>query len=288
MTSNQLVQMALSAIIRCKEQVDLFELINILRGRLSKTVKQNGYNSIKTFGIGRLFSRHQWHYWIIQMIQQDIIFIDYDDNDYLKVLEKGHQVLKGEIEVTLKRMSDVNNIPTVSNDFYTITFNRVTYNIDLDIRDSINWRKYINDFNTIVYWNYLEERLVNVNDIIPQGIKERERVKVKFIELITKIYNLTNKGEVIIVPKKVDFDIYGNEVLPLSLSFDECLARLEQFIKTTGRYPQMKALADEVALRKWYREVGHGIISITSEQRETFNRFKSKYPNIKIKGASEI
>ena len=279
MTSNQLVQMALSAILRCKERVDFFELINILRGRNSKAVKENGYDSIKTFGVGKLYSRQQWHYWIIQMIQQDIFYIDYDDNDYLKVLEKGHQVLKGEIDITLKRMS---------NDSAAITRNGITYYIDSDIKDSINWRKYINIFNKIVYWNYIDERRINVNDIIPMGIQERERVKVKYIELITHIYKLACEGEVIIVPKKFDRDIYGNEVLPLSLPFEECLARLEQFINRTGRYPQMNALADEVALRKWYREVGHGIIPITLEQREAFNRFKSQYPNTNNKSANEM
>lgn len=279
MTSNQLVQMALSAILRCKERVDFFELINILRGRNSKAVKENGYDSIKTFGVGKLYSRQQWHYWIIQMIQQDIFYIDYDDNDYLKVLEKGHQVLKGEIDITLKRMS---------NDSAAITRNGITYCIDSDINDSINWRKYINVFNKIVYWNYIDERRINVNDIIPMGIQERERVKVKYIELITHIYKLACEGEVIIVPKKFDRDIYGNEVLPLSLPFEECLARLEQFINRTGRYPQMNALADEVALRKWYREVGHGIIPITLEQREAFNRFKSQYPNTNNKSANEV
>lgn len=279
MTSNQLVQMALSAILRCKERVDFFELINILRGRNSKAVKENGYDSIKTFGVGKLYSRQQWHYWIIQMIQQDIFYIDYDDNDYLKVLEKGHQVLKGEIDITLKRMS---------NDSAAITRNGITYYIDSDIKDSINWRKYINVFNKIVYWNYIDERRINVNDIIPMGIQERERVKVKYIELITHIYKLACEGEVIIVPKKFDRDIYGNEVLPLSLPFEECLARLEQFINRTGRYPQMNALADEVALRKWYREVGHGIIPITLEQREAFYRFKSQYPNTNNKSANEM
>ena len=279
MTSNQLVQMALSAILRCKERDDFFELINILRGRNSKAVKENGYDSIKTFGVGKLYSRQQWHYWIIQMIQQDIFYIDYDDNDYLKVLEKGHQVLKGEIDITLKRMS---------NDSAAITRNGITYYIDSDIKDSINWRKYINIFNKIVYWNYIDERRINVNDIIPMGIQERERVKVKYIELITHIYKLACEGEVIIVPKKFDRDIYGNEVLPLSLPFEECLARLEQFINRTGRYPQMNALADEVALRKWYREVGHGIIPITLEQREAFNRFKSQYPNTNNKSANEV
>ena len=274
MTSTQLVQMALSAILRCKEKVDLFELNDILCGKSTKAVKQDGFDSIKTFGAGKLYTKRQWHYWLIQMIQQEVFFIDYDDNDYLKVLEKGHQVLKGEINIALKRLS---------NDSMTIARNGFSYNIDLDIQDSINWKKYIRDFNRLVYWNYTQERRVNVNEIIPQGVKERERVKVKFIEIITQVYDLTSEEDVIIIPQKVDRDIYGNEVKPLSLPFDECLSRLEQFIKTTGRYPQMNALADEVALRKWFREVGHGIIAITLEQREKFNVFTSQYPINKYK-----
>ena len=274
MTSTQLVQMALSAILRCKEKVDLFELNDILCGKSTKAVKQDGFDSIKTFGAGKLYTKRQWYYWLIQMIQQEVFFIDYDDNDYLKVLEKGHQVLKGEINIVLKRLS---------NDSMTIARNGFSYNIDLDIQDSINWKKYIRDFNRLVYWNYTQERRVNVNEIIPQGVKERERVKVKFIEIITQVYDLTSEEDVIIIPKKVDRDIYGNEVKPLSLPFDECLSRLEQFIKTTGRYPQMNALADEVALRKWFREVGHGIIAITLEQREKFNVFISQYPINKYK-----
>ena len=280
MISNQLVQMALSAIIRCKEQIDIFELVNILRGRHSKTVKQHGYDSIKTFGVGKLYLRNQWIYWIIQMIQQELIYIDYEDNDRLKVLEKGYQVLKGEISIILKRLPDDTNVSTPISNCYTITKNGILYHIDLDIKDAINWRKYINDFDKIVYWNYAKERYVNVNDIIPQGIIERERVKMKFIEIVTQINNLTYNGEVIIVPKKIDRDIYGNEVLPLSLPFEECLARLKKFVETTGRYPKMKAVADEAALRKWFREVGHGIIPMTLEQREAFYSFKSQYPNV--------
>jgi len=288
MTSNQLSQMALSAIIRCKEKIDFFDLVNILRGRLSKTVKQKGYNSIKTFGVGNLYSRHQWHYWIIQMIQQELIYIDYDDNDKLKVLEKGYQVLKGETNITLKRLPNDTNVSTSISNYYTITRNGIICYIDLDIKDAINWRKYINDFNSIVYWNYTEERIVNVNDIIPQGIIDRDRVKVKFVEIVTQIYNLTYNGEDIIVPKKIDRDIYGNEILPLSLPFEDCLAKLKKFVETTGRYPQMKAVADEAALRKWYREVGHGIIPMTAEQWEAFNSFKSQYPYVKKSNTSDL
>lgn len=266
MTSNQLVQMALSAIIRCKEQVDLFELNDILRGKLSKAVKQKGYNTIKTFGVGEIYSKQQWHYWIIQMIQQEIISIDYDDNDYLKVLEKGHKVLKGEIDITLKRLS------------YTISKNGVSVDIDLDIQDTINWKSYLSDLNKIIYFNYKEDQIIDVNRIMPLDIAERERVKAKYLEIASKIYNLKVEGETVIIPPKVDYDIYGNEVKPLSLPFEECLSRLEKFVKNTGRYPQMKAMAEEVALRIWFRDVNNGNISITLHQRDELQRFTEQYP----------
>ena len=269
MTSNQLVQMALSAILRCKEQVDLFDLNDILRGKLSKNVKQKGYNSIKTFGVGKIYSKPQWHYWIIQMIQQELFYIDYDDNDYLKVLERGHQVLKGEMDITLKRLS---------NESFTISKNGSRVCIDLDIQDSIDWKSYLDTLGKTIYFNIKDDYVIDVNRIIPFGIAERERVKAKYLEIANKLYNLRVEGEKVIIPPKVDYDIYGNEVQPLSLPFEECLSRLEQFVKNTGRYPQMKAIAEEVALRKWYRDVSNGNILTTMEQRMAFMHFVEQYP----------
>lgn len=271
MTSTQLVQMALSAILRCNEKVDLFELNYILRGKATKSAKENGFDTIKTFGAGKSFTRKQWCYWLIQMIQQNIIYIDYADNCCLKVLEKGHKVLKGEMDVALEGTTEKR---------CKIVWNGVTVFFDSDIYDSIKWREYIRDLNRIIYWNYKEVRRLDINDIIPEGIKERGRVKEKYIDISKELFNLTCDGEVIIIPKKVDLDIYGNEVKSLSLPFEECLAKFEQFVKTTGRYPQMNALAEEVALRKWYREVGHGIISVTAAQKTALYSFTAQYPDI--------
>lgn len=277
MTSNQLVQMALSAIIRCNEKVDLFELVDILCGKQTSAVKRHGYDTIKTFGAGNMFTRRQWHYWLIQMIEQGILIIDYDDHVYLKVLEKGHKVLKGELDITLKRASSKSSKITRKESF-KITRKGVPLNIDIDIQDSIDWRKKLDELNKTVYWNYASEQRININEIIPIDIAERERVKAKFLEIASQVYNLAIENGDIIIPKKVDYDMYGKEVLPLSLPFEECLSRLEHFIKTTGRYPQMNSVSEEVALRKWYREVGHGLIEITPEQKELFRRFTEQYP----------
>lgn len=49
----------------------------------------------------------------------------------------------------------------------------------------------------------------------------------------------------------------------------------------------MAAVAEEVALRKWFREVGHGILQVTPEQKEKFNRFTEKYPISKYKALQQ-
>ena len=277
MTGTQLVQMALSAIIRCKEQITLFELSSILCGRSTQRIKQKGFDQIKTFGVGNSYHKYQWHYIIIQMIQQELIIIDYEDSYHLKVTDKGQKVLKGELEIT--------NLKTGRPVISTFTKNGIEIQIDEDIVEAVDWKKLLDSLNWIVYWNYSSEKRLDVNNLIPQGTIEREKVKQRYLELAQQIYNLTIDGEEIIIPLKVDYDTYGNAVKPLSLPFDECLEKLRQFIETTGRYPQMKAVSEEVALRKWYREVGHGILVVTPEQKERFNKFSEQYPMSKYKSS---
>ena len=226
MTNTQLAQMALSAIIRCNEQITLFELNSVLIGKKTKGIKEKGFDQIKTFGGGSAYSSQQWHYIAAS----------------------------------------------------AFTKNGIAVHLDDDIKDSINWKKLLNYFNWIIYWNYTSEKRLDVNKFIPYRINEREKVKGRFLELVQQLYNLTIDGEEIIIPLKVDYDMFGNVVQPLSLPFDECLEKLRQFIETTNRYPQMNAVSEEVALRKWYREVEHGIQQVTPEQKVLFDKFKEQYP----------
>ena len=275
MTNTQLTQMALSAILRCKEQINLFELSSVLCGKTTRAIKEKGFDQIKTFGAGSAYSGNQWHYMFIQMIQHEFFEIDYEDSYHLKVTDKGHQVLKGELVVT--------GIITGHPAKLTFKKNGVVIQIDEDIFDAVDWKALSDNLNECVYWNYIAEKRLDVNKIIPEGTKEREKVKRRYIELAQQVYNLSVEGEEIIIPLKVDYDMYGNVVHPLSLPFDECLGRLRQFIETTGRYPQMKALSEETALRKWYREVGHGILEVTPEQKDKFHKFTEQYPMSKYR-----
>ena len=96
-----LVQKALSAILRVKESEGSTVIIDILRGVLSDNIIKKGYQSVKTFGVGRDISMRDWKSFLLQMLQMGYIEIAYNDNCHLKVTELGKDVLCGRKRVEL-------------------------------------------------------------------------------------------------------------------------------------------------------------------------------------------
>ena len=76
--------MALSGIIRTREEVGINLLIDILRASYKQEIRARGYDQLKTYGVGRAISFQHWHHYITQMINQGIIRIDYTDHSKLK------------------------------------------------------------------------------------------------------------------------------------------------------------------------------------------------------------
>ena len=96
-----LVQKALSAIIRTKEQVGMRMLIDILRGSSRMEVRQQNYHNLKTYGAGRDLPYPVWKEYLYQMLQLGFIEIDYLNNQQLKVTALGKKVLFGKETATL-------------------------------------------------------------------------------------------------------------------------------------------------------------------------------------------
>ena len=90
-----LVQKALSAIMRTKQQVGFNMVINILRGSSNQEVYQKGYQMLKTYGCGKDLSFKSWQDYLLQMLQMGYIEIDYRDNLHIKVTQQGMDVLYG-------------------------------------------------------------------------------------------------------------------------------------------------------------------------------------------------
>ncbi len=96
-------QMALSAIVRTKEQVGVNTLIDILRGSHKAEIRNHGYDRVKTFGVGRQTDFLTWSHYITQLINQGLIQLDLTDNSRLKLTPLSNAVLKSEQEVPLSQ-----------------------------------------------------------------------------------------------------------------------------------------------------------------------------------------
>ena len=96
-----LVQKALSAIKRTNEQVGFSMTAEILKGFRSEEIVQNGYDKIKTFGVGAETTLKHWYDYLLQMLQLGYIEIAYNESNHLKITASGNEVLFGKKKAEL-------------------------------------------------------------------------------------------------------------------------------------------------------------------------------------------
>ncbi len=95
------IQMALSALKRLKEKIGIGVLIDVLRGSQKSYLFEQGYNQIKTYGVGKDISYEDWQHYILQMLHHGLIEIAYDQKHVLKITDAGSDVLFGKRKVNL-------------------------------------------------------------------------------------------------------------------------------------------------------------------------------------------
>lgn len=96
-----IVQKALSAIVRTKQQIGTSILVDILRGNNTPDVSEKGYQQLKTFGAGREVPARDWQDYLLQMLQLGYFEIAYNENNHLKITNSGSDVLFGRSQARL-------------------------------------------------------------------------------------------------------------------------------------------------------------------------------------------
>lgn len=89
------VQMALSAVKRTDESIRVSTIIEILKGMRSPAVVRNGYDQLKTFGVGKDISTNDWQDYLLQMLQMGFIEIAYNEGNKVRITDIGNDVLYG-------------------------------------------------------------------------------------------------------------------------------------------------------------------------------------------------
>lgn len=95
------VQMVLSAAKRTDEQARMSTIIEILKGMRSPTIIRKGYDTLKTFGVGKELSVNDWQDYILQMIQLGFLEIAYDEKNAVKTTSIGDEILYGRKDAEL-------------------------------------------------------------------------------------------------------------------------------------------------------------------------------------------
>lgn len=96
-----LAQKALSALIRLKEEVGSIMLVDVLRGSNRLEIKRRGFDKIKTYGAGSDISSADWNEYVLQILDQGLVEIAYDQGNSLKVTDAGKAVLYEGVKVEL-------------------------------------------------------------------------------------------------------------------------------------------------------------------------------------------
>lgn len=97
-------QKALSCAYRTEQRFGVNYLIDVLRGKETDRILQFGHQQQSTFGIGSELSQTEWRAIFRQLIAKGCLFADAEQYGSLKLTDKAHPYLKGEMEFALRKV----------------------------------------------------------------------------------------------------------------------------------------------------------------------------------------
>ncbi len=101
--ATEVARKALSCIHRTEQRFGVNYLIDVLLGKDNERIKQFQHDKVSTFGIGQELSEQEWRSIFRQLISLGYITTDIEGHGALKLIEKSRPLLRGEIELTLRK-----------------------------------------------------------------------------------------------------------------------------------------------------------------------------------------
>ena len=98
-----IAQKILSCVFRIEERFGIHYVIDILRGSRTQQILQNNHETLSTYGIGKEYSKKQWHSFTRELIQLEYLKLEDDRFPVLKLTPKAHEVLRGKETVLLTK-----------------------------------------------------------------------------------------------------------------------------------------------------------------------------------------
>jgi ATP-dependent DNA helicase RecQ len=103
-------QKILSCVYRVGERFGMNYVVDVLLGSKNQKVLQNRHDTIKTYGIGKEYSKSQWQAFARELIQLGYLKLDGDKYPVLKLNEKSKDVLLRNEKVSLTKPEEAPHI----------------------------------------------------------------------------------------------------------------------------------------------------------------------------------
>ncbi len=93
----------LSAVYRTGQRFGAVHVVDVLMGKETDKVRQHRHNTLSVFGIGADFDQQQWRSILRQLVVLGFLTVDTSGYGALKLSESSRPLLRGEIELPLRR-----------------------------------------------------------------------------------------------------------------------------------------------------------------------------------------
>ncbi len=223
-------QKILSCVYRVGERFGIKYVIDVLLGSRDQRVQQNQHDRVKTFGVGKEYSRSQWRTFIYELIQLGYLIKDGDEYPVLKLNERSRGVLFRSEKVFLAKPEEPLSIRTVEVDevYDRTLFERLRI-LRKTLADQEAVPPYIifHDTSLKEMSVYYPQSLPDFRRISGVGERKSERYGEVFLKEITEYCSLHN-----IVPKQIP---HKRQEFPIkqmkSSTVQETLALYKQRLK---------------------------------------------------------